>query len=427
MEKLIIHNFLTIRSAEIDVRRFNIFIGPQASGKSIIVKLLYFFKAEFSKVIKEVARKKQGINDMENYLKSQFERIFPRTYWNTQIFDISYSYDEFTLSINTKTSNHHEIDWSIFFSEKIHLFLDDINKKYEQTLREGEKKGKLISLSTFGNSYEYFDEFYDEYIRKYDYSKYFKIQVFIPANRTFFVSLQKNIFSILNKGIGIDFFLVNFGSTFEQAKHFLATDIFLDKDFNDLVIPIMRRIISGEYLDEGGEDWIVNTTGKINLMHASSGQQESLPMLLVLCILPKVIERIKAGFFIEEPEAHLYPDAQNDIISLLALILNKTNHQFFITTHSPYLLTALNNCILAHETYEAADEAGKQKVLTIMPEHQHIAFEDVAAWTVTEKGTIKSILDQEAKIIGASILDGVSQHFETVTNELLDILYGDQS
>ena len=103
MEKLIIHNFLTIRSAEIDVRRFNIFIGPQASGKSIIVKLLYFFKAEFSKVIKEVARKKQGINDMENYLKSQFERIFPRTYWNTQIFDISYSYDEFTLSINTKT------------------------------------------------------------------------------------------------------------------------------------------------------------------------------------------------------------------------------------------------------------------------------------------------------------------------------------
>jgi hypothetical protein len=68
---------------------------------------------------------------------------------------------------------------------------------------------------------------------------------------------------------------------------------------------------------------------------------------------------------------------------------------------------------------------GKQKLLAIMPEDQHIAFEDVAAWTVTEKGTIKSILDQEAKIIGASILDGVSQHFETVTNELLDILYGD--
>ena len=115
------------------------------------------------------------------------------------------------------------------------------------------------------------------------------------------------------------------------------------------------------------------------------------------------------------------------MISLLALITNKTQHQFFITTHSPYLLTALNNCIIAHETYAAADEAGKQKVLEIMPQHQHIDFADVAAWTVTEKGTIESILDQEAQFIGASILDGVSQHFETVTNELLDIRYDGQS
>ena len=188
----------------------------------------------------------------------------------------------------------------------------------------------------------------------------------------------------------------------------------------------MEKIISGHYLDENEEDWIVNVNGKINLAHASSGQQESLPMLLVLCQL--AYEDSRAGFFIEEPEAHIYPDSQKDIISLLALFLNETKHQFFVTTHSPYLLTALNNCILAHETYyEAADDAGKQKVLAIMPKHQHIAFEDMAAWTVTEKGTIKSILDQEAKIIGASILDGVSQHFETVTNELLDILYEEKS
>ena len=89
------------------------------------------------------------------------------------------------------------------------------------------------------------------------------------------------------------------------------------------------------------------------------------------------------------------------------------------------MLTALNNCILAHETYETTDDVGKQKVLAIMPKHQHIAFEDVAAWTLTDQGTVNSILDQDTKIIGASILDGVSQHFETVTNELLDILYGE--
>jgi len=149
-------------------------------------------------------------------------------------------------------------------------------------------------------------------------------------------------------------------------------------------------------------------------------------MLLVLSDLP-FIRGEKTGFFIEEPEAHLFPVSQQAFISLLALIANETKHQFFITTHSPYLLTALNNCIIAHATYEATDEAGKEKVLALMPRNQHIAFTDVAAWTVTDKGTVESILDEELQIIGASVLDGVSQHFETVTNRLLDIRYGETS
>lgn len=422
MEKLIIHNFLTIRSAEIDVRRFNIFIGPQASGKSIFVKLLYFFKAELGKAFQETVSKKQGKAELELALKSKFEIIFPRTYWNTQEFCIEYRCSELTLMVKTQKEDIGGVVWSITCSNGLYELQFECIEYYKYLLKQ--YTNKILQPKRM-EDWSIFAEAYRD-VEKSIYDINLQDGIFIPANRTFITSLQGNIFSFLSEKISIDYFLKEFGSTYELAKRLFSISHIREYPSKYILlnepIKIMEKIISGHYLDEHEEDWIVNVNGKISLAHASSGQQESLPMLLVLCELANN-EDSRASFFIEEPEAHIYPDSQKAIISLLALILNKTKNQLFITTHSPYLLTALNNCILAHETYAFADEAGRQKVLDIMPEHQHIAFEDVAAWTVTEKGTIKSILDQDAKIIGASILDSVSQHFETVTNELLDIRF----
>ena len=43
MQKLIVHNFGPIQDATVDVARFLVFIGPQASGKSTLSKLIYYF------------------------------------------------------------------------------------------------------------------------------------------------------------------------------------------------------------------------------------------------------------------------------------------------------------------------------------------------------------------------------------------------
>ena len=45
MQKLIIDNFKQISHAEIEVKDFLLLIGPQASGKSTIAKLIFFFKS----------------------------------------------------------------------------------------------------------------------------------------------------------------------------------------------------------------------------------------------------------------------------------------------------------------------------------------------------------------------------------------------
>lgn len=46
----------------------------------------------------------------------------------------------------------------------------------------------------------------------------------------------------------------------------------------------------------------------------------------------------------EEPESHLFPDAQKDMAEALGLFANK-NNQLMVTTHSPYILGAFNNLL----------------------------------------------------------------------------------
>jgi len=424
MEKLTITNFLSIHFAEIEVRRINLWIGPQASGKSIIAKLLYFFKKEIGREFKETIRAGQGKREFKLSLAAKFEAIFPRAYWESQALCIHYTCGELSITIERKRANG-RAGLSFNCSDWLYRLQSNLKKRHQLSLEEAKKPTSGEKFQQHYISFG-FDAFIGTYIHKLGCSENFEDQIFIPASRTFFATLQKNIFSFLASEINIDYFLKEFGSIYERTKLPRSGSFRLNLNVQRDIEKLMESIIAGRYAHEKEQDWIISESRKINLANASSGQQESLPMLLVLSDLP-FIRGEKTGFFIEEPEAHLFPVSQQAFISLLALIANETKHQFFITTHSPYLLTALNNCIIAHATYEATDEAGKEKVLALMPRNQHIAFTDVAAWTVTDKGTVESILDEELQIIGASVLDGVSQHFETVTNRLLDIRYGETS
>ena len=45
MQKIIIKNFGAIEYAEVEIKKVLVLIGEQASGKSTIAKLIYFFKS----------------------------------------------------------------------------------------------------------------------------------------------------------------------------------------------------------------------------------------------------------------------------------------------------------------------------------------------------------------------------------------------
>ena len=47
MEKLTVKKFLNIKDIEFNLSKINIIIGQQASGKSVIAKLVYFLILKF--------------------------------------------------------------------------------------------------------------------------------------------------------------------------------------------------------------------------------------------------------------------------------------------------------------------------------------------------------------------------------------------
>jgi predicted ATPase len=44
MAKIVIEDFGPLAKVELEIQDFMLFIGPQASGKSTLAKLIYFFK-----------------------------------------------------------------------------------------------------------------------------------------------------------------------------------------------------------------------------------------------------------------------------------------------------------------------------------------------------------------------------------------------
>ncbi|WP_366509415.1 AAA family ATPase, partial [Alistipes sp.] len=90
-----------------------------------------------------------------------------------------------------------------------------------------------------------------------------------------------------------------------------------------------------KYDSEGEKIYIANSAKYVKLNFASSGQQESLWILLLVFIT--ILEQQNIFIVIEEPEAHLYPDAQKSISTLITLLSNIKQSQIVITPHSPYI------------------------------------------------------------------------------------------
>ncbi len=429
MERLQIEDFLVFQEVDLEIDKFIALIGPQASGKSLIAKLLYFFRKFLRDIYIESINKNQTKRQVEREGLKLFEQYFPRYAWGSKAFRVVYTADEdIKVRIQRKRDNKGELRIKLDYSKRLAQLHRRYKMEYrrykerEQELPTVRQRGKTdeVAIRLGRNSWKGFQL---EHLSNFR-GKYTHHSIFIPAGRSFFANLQKNVFSFLAGDIDIDPFIKEFGSSYENSKRLytLWQNRFRhgDKSAEALQIRIdnlMQSILAGKYIFHDDQDWIEGNNTRINLSNASSGQQEALPMLLMLSLLPFLFEQI-ATFFIEEPEVHLFPTAQQQIVNLLSL-LYANNQRIVITTHSPYILTALNNLILAGDIV-ARNKQQSSKIEKILSGGLPVQYDDVGAYIVADGG-VRSIKDNENRLIGASLIDNVSDEFEDIFNALLNI------
>ena len=134
---------------------------------------------------------------------------------------------------------------------------------------------------------------------------------------------------------------------------------------------------------------------------------------------------VKNCLIIEEPELNLFPETQYELVSHLSQnIASRTgtgqmyySNHLLLTTHSPYILTSLNNLMYAYQVgQEHVEEVNK-----IIDKKYWVNPDDVSAYRLMTDGTAKNIVDEELKQIDAGELDEISRSINAIWDKISDI------
>ncbi len=412
-EKLVIKNFLNLKDIEIETNKFNIIIGPNAQGKSYLLNLIYFFREVFESLQNFLEPLDDIIiTSFESRLKKGLYNTFSKELLSESNFSISYFFNKSNSIEILAKSSHLDIKISKELKRNIANLLEKNNNEMGWKNRIFNKKmyNTLFGLKSIFNSY------------------------FIPDGRKNFFLLRKFIFNIISQSNNIKNTLgsklMNFLSAFESHNNYYFEENIMDEKILDRnkVYDLIVGVLKANYIQSSNESYKLKLKkGKIiDILESSSGQREMLPILIILILSIFRKGNFESHYFIEEPETHLYPATQKDLVEFFSLVYNQTERstRYFITTHSPYLLTSLNNLIQADNTFKAKPEKEKE-ISKVVNKNKWVCFEDVSAYFL-EDGKLTDIMDYENRLIKAEEIDRVSDEIVEEYNKLLDIEFGDE-
>jgi predicted ATPase len=416
MKILTVENFSCIKKASVDFSRLTIFIGPQASGKSVLCKLTYFF-VEAALLQSEAILKKNSYEKFCEHIKTRFFEWFPASAWGKEKFKIQYKCGDYSISLVRKTyaqtvSDDFRLQLSAEFKSQYETLLREtqkveVDEKHESLPESFRLEWRLINASR-------------ESLKKLMQEDFTSNQTFVPAGRSFFTSIGKAI-AAFEQGRVLDPLILRFGRQYTAYKNEVQyfreskTDLQFKLQFREQ----LNEIFGGKLQQDGELEYVITDDGRtIPISALSSGQQELLPLLAVL---PNLIRSEPGLCYIEEPEAHLFPSAQSKLIEAIVMMLtaSTSNVSVVLTTHSPYVLAKVNNLIKAGSLGRRRSQTLKRKVESIVPSHAWLDGKSVKAYAI-KNGVVESILEAD-DLINAEYLDNVSGDIGREFSELLEL------
>lgn len=349
MKHLVIRNVGPVKMVDVDLKRFNVIIGPQSSGKSTIAKIYStcsWVEKEVAtlmdeKVIKDAAAFVSLVEDfhkMADYFSKSSEVLY-----ETEVVKISLKNEAFSVVLKNQESYHREKICYIP-SERNSVTLPELQGfEFGQTnlrsflfdwfnAREFYKENNKAEILDLGIKY-----FYDPTELKY------KDRIVHVNGNTYEIPLgsaSSGLQSVVPLQIMIQYYADLYFDTFADKRSF-DTETKIRKIRQTLIDKIvLQELYPEEYSIENRGELIKNVN---DLLH--KGNARALDMLVGFQLeLERLIEPVRTSFIVEEPEQNLYPFTQ---IALLEYILrmcsyNNRNHSCTVTTHSPFILNYLN-------------------------------------------------------------------------------------
>ena len=447
-QRLEITNFGPVKRASIEIKPTLILIGQQASGKSTVAKLIYFFQSLSSEFFSRYyLSSNEGVEITEDLIipiREKFYDFFGSTF-HLPDFEIVYHYEEnryLSLSLTPKKKIKAHFSES-FFTKKDFQELRGYKKMLLQLkteLANIDNVAKKVALDERHLSYlhQLADKINTLFCNEHNDS------LFILAGRNATIgysetfenmlqqSIQKNIeeqghraFETKEQTIDETLMLNFMQRVVKMRQSFINLGNFegMITHANGRLKPrlklanrLIREVLRGQYSNsEFGERIVHPGQGYVYLKNASSGQQESIRILQDAFL--SIYQGNKLLRIVEEPEAYLFPEAQMSTIQLLVLMINSAPAgHLILTTHSPYTLTVINNLIYAAKVGAKHPD----QVNSIIKKDFWLPLENVSAYML-QNGEASDIMDAEIGEIKAELIDSISNVINLQYDQLLQL------
>lgn len=423
--QLKIRKLSPIDECELTCSNFMTLTGFQASGKSTVAKAIYYFrtvKDDIYDIVEQNAikmfqdTKSQDVNlikELIDILRKKFLQLFGSSWGMDQEMKLEYYYTEncyISISLKEETvyasPNYIWID----LSKKLRDFLKKNNNALSSTTAGVPDQQKLKFRLEL---HEFFDDRYNV--------------VYIPAGRSMLTLLAQQwsyIYTIMDEPQKrtLDYCtqkyierIMKIKPEFSEGLVRLIDYYGVDKRSSSLkeAIELINKILRGSYMAEDNNERITLENGKyVKINFASSGQQESVWILNLLFYC--LVQNRPYMLIIEEPESHLFPQTQKDIVELITLVANQ-GHSMLVTTHSPYVLGTLNNLLYAGFFRKSTkQEQAARRISSLC----WLDYRDFNAWFVRD-GRLEDCMDREINLIQNEKIDEISD----VINQDYDYLF----
>jgi len=432
MRKLTVKNFSVIKEAELEFGKITVLIGPQASGKSLLCKLAYFLDYEVSRLAVDAILAGQEWLQFSSTLGKKFSEWFPPEGWGLNQSFIRFASGQYAIEVTT-----YRVDAAAGrVNTKLCSELADLYAKLAESQSElngGVSPARRDPEPIWRN------------LRFLQDKTFVLLSAYIPAGRAFFTNANLGYASL--SGPGIDPIVRNFALQIEwNSARSLVGLVTSGTNVTEQITMDMNQLVGGQVMSfPGGAPLFKSLDDRYLPLHLlSSGTQELLPLVNVLRRMAYEQEHVEVSAFatydpprkeaairtrslvyLEEPEAHVFPKTQYELVKIFAWLTNDPllDFSWIITTHSPYILSSFNNLLEAWQVAATKPDA-RDEVLKLIEQRYWVRPSDFKAYCIHD-GNLEPIMDEETGLINGNYLDGVSDEIGSQFDELLRIGYVD--